>query len=50
MSVEIDAERRMLHARIHSAGHLLDSALFLLGMTDLEPSKVSDSMILITGW
>ena len=40
MAVEIDAEKRMLHARIHSAGHLLDSALLCLGMNDLEPSKV----------
>jgi Ser-tRNA(Ala) deacylase AlaX len=39
VSVEIDSERRMLNARVHSAGHLLDSALYLLGMTDLEPSK-----------
>ena len=40
VAVEIDAEKRMLHPRIHSAGHLLDSALLCLGMNDLEPSKV----------
>ena len=40
VSVTIDGERRMLNARVHSAGHLLDSALYQLGMTDLEPSKV----------
>ena len=40
MAVEIDGERRMVNARVHSAGHLLDSALFQLGHTDLEPSKV----------
>ena len=39
--MEIDADCRRLHARVHSAGHLLDSALFFLGMTDLQPSKVS---------
>lgn len=38
--VEIDAVRRMQHARVHSAGHLLDSALANLGVTDLIPSKV----------
>ena len=38
--VEIDAARRVLHARLHSAGHLLDSALANIGVTDLIPSKV----------
>ena len=38
--VEIDSVRRRHNARIHSAGHLLDSALINLGMTDLIPSKV----------
>ena len=38
--VEIDSTRRRLNARIHSAGHLLDSALSNLGITDLVPSKV----------
>ena len=36
----IDADRRMMNARVHSAGHLLDSALESLGVTDLQPSKV----------
>ena len=40
VTVEIDQARRRLNARIHSAGHLLDSALIRLGMTDLVPSKV----------
>ena len=40
MCVEINAERRRLHARLHSAGHLLDSAFSCLGMADLEPYKV----------
>lgn len=37
---EIDSPKRMLHARLHSAGHLLDSALANIGITDLIPSKV----------
>lgn len=40
--IEVDGARRMLHARLHSAGHLLDSALDKMGMlTDLVPYKVS---------
>lgn len=39
--VEIDSERRMLHARLHSAGHLLDSALTNIGVSDLVPDKVN---------
>ena len=38
--IEVDATRRMLHARVHSAGHLLDSAFLNMGMTDLVPAKV----------
>lgn len=38
--IEVDAARRMLHARLHSAGHLLDSAFINMGMTDLVPAKV----------
>ncbi len=37
----IDGPKRMLHARIHSAGHLLDTAFSNIGVTYLEPSKVS---------
>ena len=40
VGVEIDAGRRMRHARLHSAGHLLDSALINIGVSDLIPSKV----------
>lgn len=40
MRIEVDATRRMLHARVHSAGHLLDSAFLNMGMTDLVPAKV----------
>ena len=38
--VEIDAIKRMFHARVHSAGHLLDSAFTSIGMMDLIPYKV----------
>ncbi len=40
MSVEIDGDKRLLHARIHSAGHLLDTAFSNIGFSQLEPSKV----------
>ncbi len=38
VSTGIDAERRMLHARIHSAGHLMDIALRNIGI-ELTPTK-----------
>ena len=38
--MEIDGDKRMLHARIHSAGHLLDTAFSNIGFSQLEPSKV----------
>ena len=44
--VEINSERRCTNARIHSAGHLLDSAFTNLGMTDLIPSKVLVPLLL----
>ena len=40
VTVEINSARRCTNARIHSAGHLLDSAFINLGVTDLVPSKV----------
>ena len=40
VTVEINSARRCTNARIHSAGHLLDSAFINLGITDLVPSKV----------
>jgi Ser-tRNA(Ala) deacylase AlaX len=40
VAVEIDGVKRLLHARIHSAGHLLDTACRNIGLTGLEPSKV----------
>ena len=47
--VEIDGPRRMLHARLHSAGHLLDSALANIGINDLIPSKVLTYCLLNLG-
>jgi len=35
----VDAEFRKLHARIHSAGHLLDMAMNRAGKTELKPGK-----------
>eukprot|EP01147_Barroeca_monosierra_P005704 gene5704-8991_t len=39
VTLHVDPERRRLHARLHSAGHLLDAAMTLIGRTDLKPSK-----------
>ena len=41
VQVEISESRRRLNARIHSAGHLLDTAFDCLKVQDLVPSKVS---------
>ena len=38
--VEINGEKRRLYARLHSAGHLMDSALTKLGIDKLVPYKV----------
>ncbi len=38
VTVRVDAERRHLHSRLHSAGHLLDVAMRLAGYS-LEPGK-----------
>ena len=35
----VDEASRRLHARIHSAGHLLDVAMNLAGRSDLKPGK-----------
>jgi len=37
--VKIDKEKRELHAKLHSAGHLLDSALIEMGVDYLVPDK-----------
>merc|ERR1712093_139775 len=39
VELEINAEKRKLYARIHSAGHLLDLAVVAAGYTDLKPAK-----------
>lgn len=39
VTLAVDEDLRRLHARLHSAGHLLDAALRNLGWTQLEPSK-----------
>jgi Ser-tRNA(Ala) deacylase AlaX len=36
---EIEEGARRIHARLHSAGHLLDVALKNLGHTELKPGK-----------
>ena len=37
--MHVDEERRRLHARIHSAGHLLDAAMRNIGRGEMEPAK-----------
>jgi Ser-tRNA(Ala) deacylase AlaX len=37
--MDIDGAFRALHARIHSAGHLLDMAMMKAGRKDLKPGK-----------
>jgi len=39
VSMEIDAEKRQLYARIHSAGHLIDLAANAAGYGHLKPTK-----------
>lgn len=37
--LKIDKDRRILNARLHSAGHLLDCAISKMGIENLKPSK-----------
>lgn len=37
--LKLDQEKRKLHARLHSGGHLLDAACQRVGLTYLEPEK-----------
>jgi Ser-tRNA(Ala) deacylase AlaX len=39
VALEVDGEKRKLHARYHSAGHLLDIAVRRCGQTQLQPGK-----------
>ncbi|XP_062518385.1 alanine--tRNA ligase-like [Corticium candelabrum] len=39
VEIIVDEGRRRRNARLHSAGHLLDSAFDVLGRTELEPTK-----------
>jgi Ser-tRNA(Ala) deacylase AlaX len=39
VALQIDSDRRQLHARLHSAGHLLDIAVRKCGIPDLVPTK-----------
>ena len=39
VTLSINEASRRLHARIHSAGHLLDIAMTKLGQTHLKPGK-----------
>jgi len=39
VTIKIDKEKRMLHAKLHSGGHLLDSALLNIGVDYLTPGK-----------
>jgi len=35
----IDSEKRLLHSRLHSAGHLVDSAMNIIGYGHFKPGK-----------
>lgn len=37
--LKIDKERRILNAKLHSAGHLLDCAVSKMGIENLKPTK-----------
>lgn len=39
VSLEVDAERRSLNSRLHSAGHLLDICMSSVGLSHLGPGK-----------
>ncbi|KAJ1282869.1 hypothetical protein BS78_03G084500 [Paspalum vaginatum] len=39
VSLDVDAERRSLNSRLHSAGHLLDICVHNVGLFHLEPGK-----------
>ena len=39
VQLSVDEERRMLNARVHSAGHLIDIAVKKIGITGIVPTK-----------
>lgn len=39
VALKIDKDRRILNARLHSAGHLLDCAVLRMGMKNFNPVK-----------
>jgi len=39
VKLQVDEEKRRLNARMHSAGHLLDMAMWRLGQDHLKPGK-----------
>ena len=39
VSLSVEKDRRILHAKLHSAGHLLDCAVDELGLDGLVPTK-----------
>ena len=39
VNLQIDMEKRLQNAKLHSAGHLLDAAVEKLGITDIKPVK-----------
>lgn len=39
VALKIDQDRRVLNAKIHSAGHLLDCAVSKMGLDNLKPTK-----------
>lgn len=39
VTMEINMQRRLVHARLHTCGHLIDYALHDIGYTDWKPGK-----------
>ena len=39
IEMQVNSERRQLHNRLHTAGHLIDAALATLNITNLVPEK-----------
>lgn len=39
VDLSVDQDRRLLHARLHSAGHLLDDAVVRVGIERIVPTK-----------